>query len=96
MAQGDGANVLDHLEELRKRIIVALISIAVFSAISFFFSDFLLEAVSHPIKKNVDSLYFSTPYEAFLTRLHLGIVAGVLLSLPVLFYQRVGYRYCGQ
>ena len=77
----------DHLEELRKKLIIAGLSIGVLAIVSFFFSDFLIEVISSPIKQSVYSLYFLSPYEAFMTKMKISVVSGIILSLPVLFFQ---------
>ena len=79
--------ILDHLEELRRRLMIVLISSGFFSILCFFFSDSLLNIVIFPIQKNVYSLYFLSPYEAFMTKLKLSVVCGAIISLPVIFYQ---------
>lgn len=79
--------ILDHLEELRSRLIIILISSGFFSILCFFFSDQLLNIMILPIQRNVYSLYFLSPYEAFMTKVKLSVVIGIIISLPVIFYQ---------
>ncbi|OGW84971.1 MAG: twin arginine-targeting protein translocase TatC [Omnitrophica bacterium RIFCSPHIGHO2_02_FULL_46_11] len=80
-------NLSEHLEELRRKLIICAASIAILSAISFLFSDFLIEIISAPIMNHIYTLYFLSPYEAFVTKLKISIVTGVLISLPVIFTQ---------
>lgn len=87
MFQEGLANFSEHLEELRGKLIICALSAAVFSLISFFLSDFLITIVSAPIMNNVYALYFLSPYEAFMTKLKISIVTGVLLSSPIIFTQ---------
>jgi len=79
-------SIYDHLEELRRRLIIVLISIAAFSFLCFFFSNAILEVMISPIKPKVYSLYFLSPYEAFMTKLKLSVISGILLALPLIFY----------
>lgn len=79
--------ITDHLEELRRRFIIILISSGFFSILCFFFSDQLLNIMILPIQRNVYSLYFLSPYEAFMTKVKLSVVIGIIISLPVIFYQ---------
>lgn len=79
--------ILDHLEELRKRFIIILITCGFFSILCFFFSDQLLNIMILPIQRNVYSLYFLSPYEAFMTKVKLSVVIGIIINLPVIFYQ---------
>jgi len=73
---------LEHLEELRGRIIKSLVSIILFSIVAYFFSEKLIDFVSKPIPE----LYFMSPTEAFATRIKLSLIAGIIASVPVIFY----------
>lgn len=75
-----------HLEELRRRLISILIFFAACSVLSFCFSDSLIEWMVRPIAGAIQSLYFLSPYEAFLIRLKISAAAGLVLSLPLIFY----------
>lgn len=73
---------LDHLEELRGRIIKSLISIILFSILAYVFSEKLLEFITGPIPE----VYFMAPTEAFSTRIKISLIAGIIISVPVIFY----------
>ncbi|KPL01163.1 MAG: hypothetical protein AMJ91_01300 [candidate division Zixibacteria bacterium SM23_73_3] len=73
---------LDHLEELRGRIIKSLICIILFSIGAYVFSERLIELVTRPIPE----VYFMAPTEAFSTRIKISLIAGIIVSVPVLFY----------
>ena len=74
---------LAHLEELRWRIIKSLISILLFSVIAYLFSEKILDFLT----KSVDNIYFTAPTEAFAVRIKISLIAGLILSFPVVFYQ---------
>ena len=71
-----------HLEELRSRIIKALLAIVVGSCISYFFLDEITNYLTLPVGK----LYYMKPGEAFFTYLKIDIAAGFLIALPIIFY----------
>ena len=73
---------LEHLEELRGRIIKSLVSIILFSIGAYFFSERLIDFISKPIPE----LYFMSPTEAFAIRIKLSLIAGMIASVPVIFY----------
>jgi sec-independent protein translocase protein TatC len=73
---------LDHLEELRGRIIKSLLSIIIFSIVAYVFSERLLEFITDPIPE----VYFMAPTEAFSTRIKISLIAGIIVSVPVIFY----------
>lgn len=87
MTQTEPFTLYDHLEELRRRLIIVLIAVGLSSVFAFFLSDQLLEFVVAPIERSIDSLYFFSPHEAFMTKMKLSLVCGIILSLPVIFYQ---------
>ena len=77
-----GMGFLDHLEELRGRIIKSLISIILFSIVAYVFSERVLEFITDPIPE----VYFMAPTEAFSTRIKISLIAGIIISVPVIFY----------
>ncbi|WP_425408376.1 twin-arginine translocase subunit TatC [Hyphococcus sp.] len=90
--QASSAPLLDHLTELRSRIIVSLAAIAVGFAICFAFSVPLYEFLVIPFKNAVlaagaePTLYFA-PLEFFFTRVRLAVLGGIVLAFPVVAYQ---------
>jgi sec-independent protein translocase protein TatC len=84
---------LEHLGELRTRIIHALIAVAVGFFICFAFAQQIFEHASEPLRaalremKLADTLYFTKPTDAFTLYLNLALVAGLFLSSPVVLYE---------
>ncbi len=84
---------LEHLEELRTRIIYSLIAVAVAFFISFAFSQAVFEHMAEPLRqalrelKMQDQLYFTKPTDAFTLFLNLALVASLFLASPVVLYQ---------
>jgi len=76
-------HLLDHLEELRSTLIASFIAWFGSSVVIWFFSaqalDFLIRNL--PVK----NLYFYSPVEAFMIRMKLSFILGVLVSFPYLF-----------
>lgn len=80
---------LDHLEELRWRIIKALISVVLFTVLAFTVSDYILDWLLMPASK-VDaqiSLQVLKVQAVFIIKLEIALLVGVILSLPVILYQ---------
>jgi len=79
---------LDHLEELRKRIINSLIAVGVAFGACWWLADVLFRMVSRPITRaGVSSLVFSTPTEGFNLELKLAITAAIFLAAPFILGQ---------
>lgn len=77
-------SILEHLEELRRRILISVGFIAVFSFLGYFVSDPVFKLLTSPLKGTVDSLYFFTPYEAFVVKLKISLITGVAISIPLI------------
>ena len=79
---------LDHLEELRWRIIYALIGIVVGAAACGVFIDFLIDIVLlGPAKKVGADLQNLKPFGQVFLYFQVAIVGGFILSVPNVFYQ---------
>jgi len=79
---------LDHLEELRRRIIHSLIGVGVALGVCWYFADALFRAVSRPINKaGISSLVVSTPTEGFNLELKLALMAAIFLASPFVLGQ---------
>ncbi len=72
-----------HLEELRNRIFKMLIALIAGLFISYFFIDNIVSYVTEP----AGSLYYLRPAEAFFIYIKVGLVAGMIISSPFIFYQ---------
>jgi sec-independent protein translocase protein TatC len=82
-------SVLDHLDELRKRIIIIAVVIFAATLISFFFVNNILDILIKPAKEL--ELIYTTPAEAFMSQIRLSFIAGALLTLPLTLYQVMAF-----
>jgi sec-independent protein translocase protein TatC len=79
---------LDHLEELRWRIIKAVIALVVASALAGFFADFLVQDVLlGPLRAVHLKVQVLTPYGIMLLYMEVVLFAGLILAMPALLYQ---------
>jgi sec-independent protein translocase protein TatC len=82
---GQEAELVDHLDELRSRLMVTLTAFAVALGLCFWQSDLVLGAVNGPLHgKQLLTLGVAEP---FTTTLTLSAYAAIVLTLPVLLYQ---------
>lgn len=80
---------LDHLEELRWRLLKCIISVIVLMILSFPFSKQILKILTYP-NNHLNSpakLIFLRPTGMLMVRLWVSVATGIVLSLPVIFYQ---------
>lgn len=78
---------VEHLEELRLRLVTALLAWAVGTLAALPFADDLLAALARPLP----GLYVTSPAEAFVTHLRLAVYAGAVLAAPVALYQAIAF-----
>jgi sec-independent protein translocase protein TatC len=83
----DRLSVVDHLDELRSRLIVSAVAFGVAWAITGWQNDLVLEIVNKPLPDNVKEPITLGPAEAFYTTLTNSAYAALLLALPVILYQ---------
>src|SRR5262249_43211791 len=87
---GSKMSFLEHLDELRKRIINSLIAVAIGVCVSFLFidqiRDFLLAPAMRVLPKG-SQLMYTEPNEAFSFLLWVGFIAGGILAAPFIMYQ---------
>ena len=82
--------LMDHLGELRVRIVRCCIAIAVGFFACWAVVDPIFDALVNPLlavlPKGSHAIYTTLP-EGFFTRMYIAVVAGVFVSSPVIFYQ---------
>lgn len=78
---------LDHLEELRKRIIHSLIAVAVALLACFSFADNIFKVITVPIRQTGAEMIALKPTEPFNVQLKLALIAAVFLSAPFILAQ---------
>lgn len=74
---------LEHIEELRWRLIKVIVAIIVFAIGAYFFADKLIDYLVKP----VGTVYFRNPTGAFMIRVKVAGFAGLVLATPVVLYQ---------
>ena len=89
-ASSGAMSFLEHLDELRKRIINSCIAIAVGVVVGFSFInqivDFILAPTRHALPPGVKLIY-TQPGEAFSLYVQIALVMGVVLAAPFIMYQ---------
>jgi sec-independent protein translocase protein TatC len=83
----DRLSVVDHLDELRSRLIICAVAFAVAWAFTAWQNDLVLEIVNGPLPDNVPEPITLGPAEAFYTTLTNAAYAAFLIALPVILYQ---------
>ena len=82
--------ILEHLRELRIRLIRALIAVTVGLIVAYFFADRLFALLTWPIVEvaHENLLLIGTGVgEAFFTKIKVALIAGLFLASPAVFYE---------
>ncbi len=81
--------ILEHLGELRKRLLISAVAITIGSIIAYLYSGPLFDLLSKPYFDSFSgaSLIGTGPAEAFVIKLKVAVFAGIILVSPVLFLQ---------
>jgi sec-independent protein translocase protein TatC len=87
----DRLSLVEHLDELRHRLIVCGAAFGVALALCFWQNHLLLEVASGPLPSGHKQLITFGVTEPFTTTLTVAAYAAIILSLPVLLYQAYAY-----
>src|ERR687898_1712645 len=82
--------LVEHLDELRTRIIASIAAVVVASALCFWQNDLLLEIANNPLPGDRVPITFGVT-EPFMTTVTLSVYGGLLLAMPVILYQAYAY-----
>jgi sec-independent protein translocase protein TatC len=82
--------LVEHLDELRTRIIVSIAALVVASSLCFWQNDLLLDIANKPLPGDLVPITFGVT-EPFMTTVTLSVYGGLLLALPVILYQLYAY-----
>ncbi len=83
-------SLVDHLGELRNRLIKVIVAVAVAAVIGFIFSGEIVAFLKAPIPGD-EPLYFTGLGDAFVINLKIAIVVGIILAMPVILWQVWGF-----
>jgi sec-independent protein translocase protein TatC len=91
---------LEHIRELRKRLIVSIIAWIVCSIISYLFFDIIISVLYKPFETihssfNDSNLYVTSLFEGFLIRFKISLISGIIVSLPVHLYNSIKFIFPG-
>src|SRR3989442_11769420 len=83
----DKMSFLEHLGEVRVRIVRALIALLVGTVIGLPFSQRIVDWLARPVTRLNYSLVFTAPAEAFWVQMKVGLIVGVFVAAPAILWQ---------
>jgi sec-independent protein translocase protein TatC len=87
----DRLSLVEHLDELRSRIIVSIAVLGVALALCFWQNHLLLEIANGPLPGHHKKLITFGVTEPFITTFTVAAYGAIILSLPILLYQVYAY-----
>jgi sec-independent protein translocase protein TatC len=82
-------SLVDHLVELRDRIVRVILAVVVGSAVGFWFWKDIRNVLLNPLP--TATVQVLGPGDAFMIALRIAIVAGIILAMPVILWQVWGF-----
>ena len=87
LRHGEEATLVEHLGELRARLIVSLLALAAGFAVAYGFHGRILHWLNKPLPPDLRRPVTFSPIEPFTTSIWVSLWAGLLLALPIVFWQ---------
>ena len=87
---GGRMSFLDHLDELRKRLVIAVSSIFVGFLVAFAFISPIFDFIMVPLQEILpegDKLVYTEPTEAFFLYIKIAALVGLILAIPMVLLQ---------
>jgi sec-independent protein translocase protein TatC len=81
--------LIEHLTELRKRLIICLVSVFAAFAVCWFFVEKIFEIMMRPMIQVLGDkkMIFTSPTDAFVTYLKVAAMAGFLIATPIWMWE---------
>jgi sec-independent protein translocase protein TatC len=86
LSHGEEASLVEHLDELRTRLIIGLLALGLTFGISFGFHEHIVEWLTRPLPDDKKLLTLGVT-EPFFTSIKVSMYAGFSLALPVILYE---------
>ena len=87
LQHGEEATLVEHLDELRTRLVVSLVTLAFAFGGAFAFQKQIIKWLRAPLPPEHRHLLTLSPTEPFFTALKVSFYAGLAVALPVLLWQ---------
>ncbi len=89
---------IEHVKELRKRLIVSLLGLLIATIVCFIFYEPIILILYRPFETLDNSienkvLFVSTIFEGFLIKIRVALISGVILSMPLHLYNLLKFIF---
>jgi len=85
--------LVEHLQELRRRLIICAVAVVLGLAVSAAFTDDLLKFLMKPAEDRREDfvLVFLEPFESFVTYFKIALMGSLVIAMPVIVYQILAF-----
>ncbi|BAF59891.1 Sec-independent protein secretion pathway component TatC [Pelotomaculum thermopropionicum SI] len=80
-------SIIEHLEELRRVLIISILGTFVLAVAAYFYIDKILAVLLEPLTSSGNKIIFTGVTEAFFVKIKLSVFIGFLAALPVILWQ---------
>ncbi len=87
LRHGEEATLVEHLTELRQRLIICLIAVTAAFVVTYVFHGRLLDWLNRPLPQQYRKPATFSPLEPFTTSIWISLSAALLIALPIVFWQ---------
>ena len=87
MTTEEKQTILEHLNDLRKSLLVSVVALIIAAIAAFYYSDYILAIIQQPLKSLNLELIFIGVTEGFYIKLKLAFYGGLVLAFPVIAWQ---------
>jgi sec-independent protein translocase protein TatC len=84
---------IEHLDELRRRLIASIIALSVATSISYFLFKYLVEFIKKPLPLEYREIPLKVwgPLSLFMVRFKLAVIAGFIFASPIIIYEILAF-----
>src|SRR5437868_6581907 len=88
-----GMSLLEHLEELRRRIIYSILAVAAGVSATFWYAESIYRLMERPVMEALrenhfpEKLIYTNPTEPFNVYLKIALISGIFVASPAILYQ---------
>jgi sec-independent protein translocase protein TatC len=86
LRHGEEATLVEHLGELRTRLLIALVAVGLAFAVAFVFHEHIIEWLTEPLPEDRDLVVLGVT-EPFFTAVKVSLYASFAVALPIVLYQ---------
>jgi sec-independent protein translocase protein TatC len=80
-------SLLEHLEELRRRLIIIVIAVVVGAIVGYVLAEPVINFLRAPLPNDYEKLYFTTVGGGFTAQIKVAVFVGIALAMPVILFQ---------